>query len=68
VNLCVTHSGRMHLTLTCEMCDFRIVHCILDSPRMAIFVCYLVSDSCVPFVRDFGSVTLLFYGTPISGV
>jgi hypothetical protein len=35
---------------------------------MAIVACYLVSDSRVSFVHDFGSVTLLFSSTLISGV
>jgi hypothetical protein len=47
VNLCVTHAGMMHLTLTCEMHGSRIVHCILDSLRMATVVCYLMSFLCV---------------------
>jgi hypothetical protein len=67
-NLCVIRSGMMHLTLTYEMCGFRIVHRILDSLRMTIVACYLVFGSCVSFVHDFSSVTLLFSGTPISDV
>jgi hypothetical protein len=67
-NLCVTRSGTMHLTLTCEMHDSRIVQRILDNPRIATIAYYLVSGSCVSFIHDFGSVTLLFYATPILDV
>jgi hypothetical protein len=58
----------MHLTLNCEMCDSRIFQRILDSLRMVIVACYLMSVSCVSFIHDFNSVTLLFSGTPISSV
>jgi hypothetical protein len=57
----------MHLKLTYWMRGSQIVQRILDSMRMAIVVCYLVSDSCVSFIHDFSSVTLLFSDTPISG-
>jgi hypothetical protein len=43
MNLCVTHSGMMHLTLSCEVHHSRIVQCILDSLRMVASVCYLVT-------------------------
>jgi hypothetical protein len=66
-NLCVTRSGTMHLTLTCEMRGSRIVQRILDSMRMSIIVFYLVSVF-VSFIHDFGSVTLLFSDTSISDV
>jgi hypothetical protein len=46
----------------------RMVQCILDSERIMIVVCYLMSGSCVSFIRDFGSVTLLFSNTLVSGV
>jgi hypothetical protein len=45
--LSVTRSGTMHLTLTCEMHGSWIVQCILDSLRMVIVACYLVSASCI---------------------
>jgi hypothetical protein len=35
---------------------------------MMTIACYLVSGSCVSFVHDFGSVTLLFSDTSILGV
>jgi hypothetical protein len=44
VNLCITHSGIMHLTWTCEMCGPWIVHRILHSLRMATVACYLLWD------------------------
>jgi hypothetical protein len=58
----------VHLTLTCEMRGSRIVQRIFDSLRIATVACYLVSGSCVSFIHDFNSVTLLFSSTPISGV
>jgi hypothetical protein len=41
-NICVTHSEMMHLTWTCEMCDFRIVQRILDSLKITTVACYLM--------------------------
>jgi hypothetical protein len=41
-NLCVTRSGTMYLTWTCEMRGSRIVLRILGSLRMMTVVCYLV--------------------------
>jgi hypothetical protein len=35
---------------------------------MTTVVCYLVSDSHVSFIRDFGIVALMFSVTPISDV
>jgi hypothetical protein len=67
-NLYVTRLRTMHLTLTYEMCGSRIVQRILDILRMATVTCYMVSDSCVSFICDFDSVTLLFSGTLISSV
>jgi hypothetical protein len=46
-NICVTHSGIMHLTLTCEMCGSRIVQRILNILRITTVACYLVSASCI---------------------
>jgi hypothetical protein len=46
-NICVTHSGIMHLTLTCEMCGSRIVQRILNILRIATVACYVVSASCI---------------------
>jgi hypothetical protein len=66
-NLCVSRSATMHLILTREMRGSQIVQRNLDSIRMMIVTCYLVSGTYVSFVRDFGSVTLLFSGTPILG-
>jgi hypothetical protein len=43
VNLCVTHSVTMHITLSYEVHRSRIIQRILDSLRMAISVCYLVT-------------------------
>jgi hypothetical protein len=54
--------------ITCEMRCSRIFQHILDSLRMVTVACYLVSGSCVSFIRDFGSITMLFSGTLISGV
>jgi hypothetical protein len=67
-NICITRSGTMHLTLTCEIRDSRIVQRILYNLRMMIVACYLIFGSCVSFIRDLGNVTLLFTGTLISGV
>jgi hypothetical protein len=47
VNQCITRSGMMHLTLTCEMHGSLIVHHILDSLRMMTVACHLVSALCV---------------------
>jgi hypothetical protein len=58
----------MHLTLTCEMYGSWIVQHILNSLRMAIITCYLLSGSRVSFVCHFGSITLMLSGTPKSGV
>jgi hypothetical protein len=33
----------MHLTLSCEVHQSRIIHHILDSLRMATSVCYLIT-------------------------
>jgi hypothetical protein len=60
--------GRMDLTLACEMRGSQIIKRILDSLRMTTITFYLVSVSCFSFIRDFGSVTLLFSGTSISSV
>jgi hypothetical protein len=68
VNLCVTHSGMMHLTLTCEMRGSFIVQRILDNLRIMTIACYLVSGTHISFFLDFGIVTLLFSGTSILGV
>jgi hypothetical protein len=54
--------------MKCLLTLLRRVKHILDSLRIATIVCYLMSGSCVSFVRDFDSVTLLFSNTPISGV
>jgi hypothetical protein len=40
----------------------------LDNLRMTTIACYLVSGSCVSFVRDFGSIIPLFSDTSISDV
>jgi hypothetical protein len=45
-NICVTHSGSMHLIFTYEVHDFQIVQRTLDSPRMASVACYPISCSC----------------------
>jgi hypothetical protein len=58
----------MHLILTCKMRDYRIVQRILNSLRIVIVASYLVTGFHVSFIHDFISVTLLFFGTPISGV
>jgi hypothetical protein len=68
VNLCITSSRTLHLILTCEICHSRIGQCILDSLRMVIVACYLVSGSSVSFVHDFSSVIVLFSSTLISGM
>jgi hypothetical protein len=47
MNLCVTHSGMMHLILTCEVCGFQIVQHILDNLGMTTDVYYLISVSCI---------------------
>jgi hypothetical protein len=65
-NLCVTHSGTMYLTFSCEVCDSIIVQHILEILRMMGVVCYLVYSSCI--VHDFNSITLLFSSAPILDV
>jgi hypothetical protein len=67
-NLCVTHLGKMYFTLTCEMCDSRMVQRILDSLRITIVAYYLVFGSYVSFINDFYSIILLFSSTPISDI
>jgi hypothetical protein len=65
-NICVTRSGTMHLTLSCEVHRFRIVP--FGQPEnggRCVDIWFLTR---VPFIYDFDSVTLLFYITPISGV
>jgi hypothetical protein len=61
------HSGTMHLTWTCEMRGSWIVQHILDNLRMTTIVYFLMSVF-VSFIHDFGSITLLFSNTLISGV
>jgi hypothetical protein len=46
-NLCVTRSGMMYLTWTCEMRGSWIIHRILDNLRIVTVACYLVFVLCV---------------------
>jgi hypothetical protein len=64
----VSPFGTIHLILTYEMRSFLNVQHILDVLRMATVTCYPVSGSHVSFAQDFGSVTLLIFGIPVSGV
>jgi hypothetical protein len=63
-NLCVTHSGMMHLTLSCEVHHSWIIP--FGQPEnggRCMHIWFLIR---VPSVHDFDSVTLLFSFTPIS--
>jgi hypothetical protein len=66
VNLCITRSEMMHLTLSCEVHRFRIV--LFGQPENGGRCVHIWFLTRVPSVRDFDSVTPLFSVTPISGV
>jgi hypothetical protein len=60
--------GNMHLTLTYEMCGSRNYLVYFGQPENDEHCVLYGVWFCVSFVHDFGSVTLLFSGTPISGM
>jgi hypothetical protein len=65
-NLCVTRSGMMHLTLSCEVHRSRIVPFgQTENGGHCVHIWFLTR---VPSIHDFDSVTMLFSFTPISSV
>jgi hypothetical protein len=59
----------MHLTLSCEVHRSQICPVYFGQPENGDrHVLSGYTDSHVSFIRDFGSITLLFSGTSILGV